>query len=341
MGRLNHIITNQKGGIFTFLLGGIAILAVLSYGISMLSSGPLKSSSRIQLNTLAKSQLFTNLRVAAVDAKESIGDCDSDSYPFIEPRAFRTTTGNKPTGGGLVPLEMGGYITDPWGLPYGYCAWDIGNVSDDAGCGGPGANRLDGSDNPVAGNYETKTVIAMISAGPDYAFDTTCSDYVDTTTDVISTTGDDLVYRFSYQEMGSYVKNVKELSSGGGGGGGTSATANLYFNGSDSNIYVKDGSSFHYNSGFPAEGTLSQTLLPGYVTASILFDIYSEVAYIYFEGDVTAELSSYTGLNVDSVNFPYTSVALVTVGTQHTQVSVPIASPDELAANIDYILTLY
>ena len=194
-----HILINQSGGIFTFLLGGVALLGALTYGVILLASGPLASGARVQMLTLAKSQLFTNVRVAAVDAAESIQDCDGDDY--IEPRAFRTTTGNKPTGGGIVPLEMGAHINDPWGLPYGYCAWDIGGTSGDAACG----DLLDGTDDITTGDYESKTVVAMISAGPDRAFDTTCDDYSSGSADVITSTGDDLVYRFSFQELLAYT----------------------------------------------------------------------------------------------------------------------------------------
>jgi hypothetical protein len=117
---------------------------------------------------------------------------------------FRTGPG--PTGGGLVPLEAGAVKTDPWGKPLGYCVWDHGKktVSDNvAACGGSSANRLQG------GNTSTESVLAIISAGKDGIFQTTCNAYVDANTDKIADTplivtapdSDDIVKRDTIESL--------------------------------------------------------------------------------------------------------------------------------------------
>lgn len=201
---------DDKGSVFTVLMVGIGMAATLSIAAYQLLTGPIASVSRVTQHNLAKNQMITINRIALMDAvlQPSSGDCDSDGY--VEPRAWRATTGQKPTNGGLLPLAMGAPTSDPWMSDYGYCVWDVGTLSAQAGCGGA-TGRLDGADNPVAGNAKTLTVMAVISAGPDRVFQTTCNAYVDATTDLIATTAgsDDLVQRYTYAEA----------AAGGGGEG--------------------------------------------------------------------------------------------------------------------------
>ena len=213
---LNKHFRDERGGVFSFLLGGVALLAVVTFGLYQVLSGPVTSGARVQGTLLAQHQLMTNARIASADAVEVIGDCDGDGA--YEPRPFRTATGPAPTNGGHVPMELGGQINDGWGTPIGYCAWDTGSVSGDAGCGGATANRLDGNDDTTTGNYGTRTMMAMISAGPDRQFDTDCAAYSNGTTDVITTSGDDIVFRFTYPEALAYLGQQGVLSAGGGSG---------------------------------------------------------------------------------------------------------------------------
>src|SRR5690606_31442747 len=94
---------------------------------------------------------------------------------IIEPLVYRTGS-NVPTGGGILPANIGASYIDPWKHDYGYCAWDQGPVTksdDHANCGGTEAGRLNGSPNA------THAVIAVISAGPNGVFESACYDWVD------------------------------------------------------------------------------------------------------------------------------------------------------------------
>lgn len=205
--------SGQSGSVFTVLLAGIGLTAALSLTTYSIFTGPVSSISRITQKAMADTQMLAISKIAIMDAanQAAAGDCDADG--FIEPRTWRTTTGNKPTNGGLVPLTMGAPITDPWKSDYGYCVWDVGPLSAQAGCGGAGV-RLDGADNPVLGDAKSQTVMAVISSGQDRIFQTTCNAYVDGTTDVITTSGDDIVMRFSYQEAASATSSLWSLKSG-------------------------------------------------------------------------------------------------------------------------------
>lgn len=214
MGRFVVLISSlkkQSGSAVTAMMGGVAILGMLSFGSYQLMSGPLSSMSNVTQNNLVQDQMLGISAISAIDAA-NLGDCDDDGY--VEPRQFRATTGGAPVNGGLVPTDMGVDIKDPWNMDYGYCVWDMGPLSGDAGCGGAGANRLDGANNAVGGDPETLTVFALVSAGRNRTFETTCDDYTDTTTDVITTSGDDIVARFTYNEASTATSSLWALKSG-------------------------------------------------------------------------------------------------------------------------------
>lgn len=190
------------------------MVALISLATYQLIVGPLATASRVTSQNLIKNQLSTIASIAVMDAvnQAASGDCDADG--FVEPRAWRAPSGAPaPTNGGLIPLEIGVETEDPWGTEYGYCVWDVG-PSD---CGS--SERLSGSADPTGGDLQTRTVLAIISAGADRAFQTTCNDYVDATTDLVTTSGDDIIKRFSYIEAASATSSLWSLS-----GDGTTAS---------------------------------------------------------------------------------------------------------------------
>jgi hypothetical protein len=205
-GAFKQLIKNQ-GNVFTMLLGGIALTALLSFAIFQTISGPIKTMVKVTNDTMTDVQIHTSTRGMVMNlVNNDTADCDSDGS--LEFPVWRDPSGaNAPTNGGLIPTDQGVPTTDVWGSDFGYCVWDVGSTSDDAACGGPSANRLDGTNDATTGNYETQTAIAVISAGPNRQFETTCNAYVDGTTDLISkaATSDDRVYRFSHEEVAAAV----------------------------------------------------------------------------------------------------------------------------------------
>ena len=170
------------------VMGGIGVSIALGVAVMQVLSGPMRGAASIQAATKAEAQMAIVGKILAIDAASQTAGSDCDTDSMIEPRGFRAGP-PAPTGGGLIPLESGAPTTDPWGNDYGYCVWDVGSVFDNAACGSAPRNRLNGADNPLTGSAYTQTVMALISAGPDGTFQTTCAAYVDDTTDVITTTG--------------------------------------------------------------------------------------------------------------------------------------------------------
>jgi hypothetical protein len=204
----------EKGSIFTVLLGGIAMIALISLSLFQLMSGPLTSASKVTQLNLAQTDMLTISRIAIVDAanQSDQGDCDTDLY--VEPRPWRDPGATAaPVNGGLIPLGMGASTTDSWNTPYGYCVWDVGPTSGAAGCGG-GTGMLAGAPDPHSGTANSRSVLAVISAGPDQNFQTTCSAYVDADTDLITRDtpdDDDIIQRFSYDEAASTAPSLWTL----------------------------------------------------------------------------------------------------------------------------------
>ena len=96
-----------------------------------------------------------------------------------------------PVNGGFLPLDLGLAISDPWGTKYGYCVWDHGTTNSSA-------NRISGDNTASA---STQAVIAVIAAGPDKSFQTTCSAYSGGAVQVTKAAGsDDIIFKYTYAE---------------------------------------------------------------------------------------------------------------------------------------------
>jgi hypothetical protein len=141
------------------------------------------------LNLRAKvdSQLEIARKLIALDAANNAGDCDGDG--FIEPAPPDTGAGCNITlpGGGCIPSNVGAAKTDPWGTMVGYCAWNHGPLTSGHGCP---AGLLTGT------NGTSKTVIAVISAGADRQFQSTCGN----DPAYVTKGGDDIVDQWTFSE---------------------------------------------------------------------------------------------------------------------------------------------
>ncbi len=196
--------TSQAGNVFFALFAAVAMVGAVGFSFNSVIKGPIASMTEATKKTLAENTVLTSSRVAVVSATTQQpltvnGDCDADGY--VEPMPFRDAgAGPKPTGGGYMPTGMMPSTLDPWNSEYGYCAWDSGTVR--TLCGGA-AGRLVGS--PTGNQYS----IAIISAGKDKIFQTTCNAYVDTTPAdgkpdvqmlVRAPASDDIVLGYTYAE---------------------------------------------------------------------------------------------------------------------------------------------
>lgn len=167
----------ERGNIFFSLFGAVALVGVLSTATMSTLKGPVAGMVKVTDRTIVKNDLTAAATMISEKALANhAADCDGDGV--IEPPPYRA--GDGPLGGGLIPHDIGTSIQDPWKQDYGYCVWDHGSVTRvdaDPACGGSGAGRLNG-----APTLDQPTV-AIISAGSDRVFETSCLDWVDANAD--------------------------------------------------------------------------------------------------------------------------------------------------------------
>ena len=229
--------TSQSGSVFTILLAGIAIAGALSVVLYSTISGPMSSMVRVTNKTQAKSQMLSVASIDIMSASNASGslptpwtngNCEGNGY--VVPPAMRTGTVT-PVGGGLIPTTIGAPVTDPWGTDYGYCAWEVGpGQTKCAAANSPSftaENLLNGTTTPTAGTANSQVVIAIISAGPDRQFETTCAAYQSgsptlplvypTATGAVANAansggGDDIVQYYTYQQASTATSSLWALS---------------------------------------------------------------------------------------------------------------------------------
>lgn len=194
----------QSGNIFITLFGAVAIIGILGAMTMSMMRGPVTTTVRITDRTLAKNDIMTaSASLSEHSLAQDNSDCDADGT--IEPPAYRSGA-LVPTGGGLLPSGLPVSYQDPWKHEYGYCAWDHGvkTRSDNIGaCGGLLANRLNGA------SADTQPVLAVISAGPNGVFETSCHAFSDTNNDGAADValiqpasgGDDVVKPIAYGQF--------------------------------------------------------------------------------------------------------------------------------------------
>ena len=186
---LRSIRHSQSGNVFFALFGAVALVGVVGASSMQIMRGPVRSMSEVTKRTVAENNMIASAKLALIAATSGAtgGDCDNDG--FVEPVPFDAAgVGAAPTGGGYLPSSIGAALNDPWDSRYGYCVWDHGAVT--TGC--TGLNYLAGE------NAATGYSIAIISAGPDRQFATTCAAYP-TATALNKTPGtDDIVLGYTY-----------------------------------------------------------------------------------------------------------------------------------------------
>jgi hypothetical protein len=223
-------INLQRGNIFFALFGAIALVGLLGAAAMTFMRGPLQSAVKITRQNTAEAQMSIAGQVAVMAAASAAnnGDCDTDG--FVEPLEWRDAGAlPKPTGGGLIPNTIGINKKDPWGTEYGYCVWDHGPTTLNAACEltAPGTDmRLEGA------NSRLFPVVAIISAGPDKTFTTTCrnfatgADRADQNNDgdlldagdrelvgKAAPTDDDVIFTYSYEEATGASGGLWQLKS--------------------------------------------------------------------------------------------------------------------------------
>lgn len=204
-GVLRAIRSSQSGNVFFALFGAVALVGVVGATSMQVMRGPVRSMSEVTKRTVAENNMIASSKLALLAATTQANDGDCDADGFVEPIPFENAGASpKPTGGGYLPATIGAAINDPWDTRYGYCVWDHGATT--AGCGG--GNYLTGE------NSNTGYAIAIISAGPDRTFNTTCSAYPSAMALNKTPGSDDVVLGYTYAEAEANSGGLWNLQSG-------------------------------------------------------------------------------------------------------------------------------
>ncbi|MCB9996433.1 MAG: hypothetical protein H6869_08375, partial [Rhodospirillales bacterium] len=214
------------------MFGAVALVGVVGVATSTLMRGPVGTVVRLNQNAKADAQMQIAHKLAMLEAAKAAdsGDCDSDG--FVEPLGF-VACATAPGGGGCIPPSIGTSQNDPWGTTYGYCSWDHGPMIGSGCAPTNGANVLDGT------NGSSETVIAIISAGQDRVFQTTCAD----DPGYVTRGGDDLVIDITYAGAVEASGGLWALKSG------SPDTATI-----DKNVEVPEGNQVAFKSGGSLSG---------------------------------------------------------------------------------------
>lgn len=199
----------ESGNIFFTLFGAVALVGVVGAATSTLMRGPVGTVVALNQRAKADSQMQIAMKLAMLEAQNNSNDCDGDT--FIEPVGAGVAIAGL-TGGGRLP-QVGSTTNDPWGSPYGYCGWNHG-MDVTSTCSGGTTPLLRGH---AAGQG---TVIAVLSAGPDRTFGTTCVDNPAASAPYITRTvlpgnpgNDDLIVSMTYSEANEASGGLWSISS--------------------------------------------------------------------------------------------------------------------------------
>lgn len=181
-----------SGNVLFSLFAVIALVGAFGAASMVVLKGPVTGMQKVTKYKSAENDMIAAaIMISRQSLTQANADCDGDGT--IEPLPFAIGADSAPAGGGLIPATVGVRRMDPWGGAYGYCVWDHGVQIKAAGCGGAPANRLAGSSAAI----DDATAIAVISAGPDRIFQTSCSGVAPTVNK--PTNSDDLIRLTTYK----------------------------------------------------------------------------------------------------------------------------------------------
>ena len=205
---------NERGNVFFTMFGAVALVGAVGAASMQVMKGPVRAMSEVTKRTVAENNMIASTKLAVMAATNQAGGGDCDGDMIVEPIPAEDPAGlAAPSGGGLLPATIGASLQDPWSTRYALCAWDHG--ANNGRCGGQ-AGLIAG------GPTEDQYVLAVISAGPDRQFQTSCNAWVDANTDnqpdvplLVKPVGsDDLVLGYTYAEANSAGGGLWVLKSG-------------------------------------------------------------------------------------------------------------------------------
>ncbi|MBI2234119.1 MAG: hypothetical protein HYU57_03825, partial [Micavibrio aeruginosavorus] len=201
------------------LFGAVALVGVIGAATMTLVRGPLSTVSAVNQRAKADSQLAIATKLATIAAAQQplSGNCDAAAADtFIEPVPATVAT-PAPAGGGQLPTSFGASQVDPWGTPYGYCVWDLGQAVGDPACDDGNAST---APYLTGGNSGAQPVFVVMSAGPDRIFQTQCNAWADAVPSNATTlidkpaSSDDVLAALTYEEAQNAADGLWSIKTG-------------------------------------------------------------------------------------------------------------------------------
>lgn len=158
---------SQRGIGMAYAFAVLAILSVISVMGYSVYAGVTKSNSQSQNRTLSGNLLDLATAALSVESKDLDGDGQPEAPAMVALDGASNCNGTGAAANCFIPATSAAPKSDAWGSPIRYCAWDHGAVNTTT------SRIIDGNDNPATQN---SVVFALISAGPDKIFQTTCAD---------------------------------------------------------------------------------------------------------------------------------------------------------------------
>jgi fibronectin-binding autotransporter adhesin len=194
----------ERGNMFFALFGAVAIIGVLGAAIMSVMRGPLTTMVEVNRREQAKAELRVAVSLVLQNSDDTTLEVAAGGAGDGWTEGPQPLAGG-PTGGGLLPA-VGVKQNDPWGHAYGYCAWNHGSATGDLTTN-TYLNIRQGS------TSTTNIAIAVMSAGPNGVFDTSCldddqtppvsDDYIQPFDGVNNGGGDDIVVAMTYDQAGT------------------------------------------------------------------------------------------------------------------------------------------
>jgi alpha-tubulin suppressor-like RCC1 family protein len=197
----------QSGNILFTLFAAVGVVGLVGVGAMNAVKGPSVVIAQVTQQSLVENQLIANGRLALTSIQHlpAGGDCDTDGVPEAPGWITAAAGVPYPAGGGLIPSDIGASRIDGWKTTYGYCVWDHGTARRAGSC--PNDNRLEGAESGGG------ILVAIISAGPDKTFQTSCADaaggYV-----VRDSNSDDIVFVQSFADAAATGGDLWKLKVG-------------------------------------------------------------------------------------------------------------------------------
>ena len=199
----------ESGNVFMTLFAAVAVVGVIGAGTVSIMNGPVSTMVSLNKQNMAELRMEIAAKLIIIDGMRNYVDDSDTGTNYLELTEYAA---GSITGGGTIPSSLNINDIDPWGTQFGYCTWDNGDVDggkDDTATGTD--DRLQGQTTAeMTGAGQSADFIAVVSAGPNRAFETGCYAYDSSGNEGLTkaANSDDIVLVYRYDEAQSTMGDL-------------------------------------------------------------------------------------------------------------------------------------